>query len=387
MQSSSITRGRRQKPKRFLPAFVSSFFDRHGKERLRFRRKGYPSRYFASQIGTESFREEYRSFNSPEAAAIGKEDARASRAAPGTIGDLLQRYIRTPERLGPSAATQTKVRRILERFAEGREDRLVRGVRFEHIDAILAKTQLKSVDSKGRSLGGIEAARKLRKELRRLFAFAKKIRLIESNPVDDSDRVKVPAGERSTGFHCWSEEEIAQYRSSWPLGTKQRLAMELILWTDQRKVDAIHLERQHVKGGKFVIRQSKTGKSLKLIIVPQLRRAIDAMPQSDSMCFIVTEWGKPFTTNGFGNWFRQQCDAAGLPQCTSHGLRKATLVRMAERRMSNKSMKSVSGHSKDEEITRYIEAADQESLADEALTSLAEWEMSNLNAKLDSNAA
>ena len=40
-------------------------------------------------------------------------------------------------------------------------------------------------------------------------------------------------------------------------------------------------------------------------------------------------------------------------------------------------------HVKDEEIARYIEAADQEFLADEALASLAHWEMSNPNAKLD----
>lgn len=163
--------------------------------------------------------------------------------------------------------------------------------------------------------------------------------------------------------------------------------MELLLWTDQRKVDAIHLGRQHVRGGKIRVRQSKTGKSLTLILVPQLRVAIEAMPQSDAMCFIMTEWGKPFTVKGFGNWFRDQCDAAGLPHCASHGLRKATLRRMAERLMTNKSMKSVSGHVKDEEIARYIEAANQELLADEALTSLANWEMSNPHAELDTGAA
>ena len=42
--------------------------------------------------------------------------------------------------------------------------------------------------------------------------------------------------------------------------------------------------------------------------------AIDAMPSSDSMCFIMTEWGRPFSVKGFGGWFREQCDAAGLPK-------------------------------------------------------------------------
>ena len=74
--------------------------------------------------------------------------------------------------------------------------------------------------------------------------------------------LKVAAGERSTGFYSWTEDDIAAYRARWPLGTKQRLAMELMLWTDQRKIDAIHLGRQHIRDGKFTIRQTKTGKLL-----------------------------------------------------------------------------------------------------------------------------
>jgi len=193
----------------------------------------------------------------------------------------------------------------------------------------------------------------------------------------------VAPGERSAGYYTWSEQDIAQYRARWPLGTKQRLALELILRTDQRKVDAIHLGRQNMRNGKFLIRQSKTGKRLVLPIAPPLATAIEAMPRSDAMCFIMTEWGRPFSVKGFGGWFREQCDAAGLPKCTAHGLRKATMRRMAELELPNKSMKSVSGHSKDDEVARYTEAANQERLAELAIGRLAEGEMSNLDPKLD----
>lgn len=376
---------RRARSNRFLPEFVSRFKDRHGKERLRFRRKGYPSQYFTAPLGTEAFREEYHRFNSAEAIAEAIENAKAARCTPGSIGDLLRCYVAVPERLGPSAVTQTKVRNILERFAESRQDRPVKGIRFEHIDAIIAKARVKSVDAKGRKVGGVEAARKLRKELRRFFGFARKLGWIAVNPVDDSQPVKVSPGDRSPGFYTWAEEDIAAYRAHWPLGTKQRLAMELMLWTDQRKVDAIHLGRQHVRNGKFAIRQSKTGKLLTLPIAPPLAAAIEAMPPNDALCFLITEWGKPFSVKGFGGWFREQCDAAGLPQCTAHGLRKATMRRMAELEMPNKTMKSVSGHSKDDEVARYTEAANQERLADGAIKRLVEWEMSNPVPRLDAN--
>lgn len=375
----------RLRSNRFLPEFVTRFKDRHGKERLRFRRKGYPAKYFTAPLGTEAFREEYRRFNSPQAIAEGVEEARAARTVPGSIGDLLSRYLAVPERLGPTETTQAKVRSILERFAEGREDRLVKDVRFEHIDAIVAKVRSKGIDARGRVVGGHEAARKLRKELRRLFAFARKLGWIATNPVDDSEPVKIAPSERSLGFYTWTEEDIAKFRTHWRLGTKQRLAMELMLWTDQRKVDAIHLGRQHVRAGKLVIRQSKTGKLLTLPIAPQLAAAIDAMPASDALCFLVTEWGKPFSVKGFGGWFRKQCDAAGLPHCTAHGLRKATMRRMAEQQMPNKTMKSVSGHSKDDEVARYTAAANQERLADSAIMQLSEWEMSNPSPGLDTD--
>ncbi|OQW45370.1 MAG: integrase [Proteobacteria bacterium SG_bin6] len=378
---------RRTRRARFLPQYVTRFKDRHGKERLRFRRKGYPSRYFSAALGTEEFREEYRRFNSPQAIIEGREEAHAARLVPGSIGDLLRQYLAVPERLGPSETTQSKVRQILERFAEGREDRLVSDVRFDHIDAIVSRARVKAIAANGRAIGGTEAARKLRKELRRLFAFACKLGWIVRNPVEDSAQVKVAPGDQSAGFYTWTERDIAQYRAHWPLGTMQRLAMELMLWTDQRKCDAIHLGRQHIRDGKFVIRQRKTGKLLTLPIVEPLAAAIDAMPQSDALCFIVSQWGRPFSVKGFGQWFREQCDGAGLPRCTAHGLRKATMRRMAELEMPNQTMKAVSGHAKDDEVARYARAASQERLAKGALERLAEWEMSNLIAGLDTTKA
>ena len=378
---------RRLKSNRFLPMYVSRFTDRHGKERLRFRRKGYPSQYFTAPLGTEAFREEYHRFNSAEAIAEAAENARAARCTPRSIGDLLRQYVAIPERLGPSTVTQAKVRNILERFAEGKEEWPVKGVRFHHIDVIIAQARVKALDAKGRKVGGVEAARKLRKELRRLFAFARKLGWISVNPVDDSQPVKVAPNERSTGFHTWTESDIAQYRMHWPLGTKQRLAMELMLWTDQRKVDAIHLGRQHIREGKFSIRQSKTGKLLKLPIAPPLAEAIASMPVTNAMCFLITEWGRPFSVKGFGGWFRDQCDAAGLPKCTAHGLRKATMRRMAELEMPNRTMKSVSGHSKDDEVARYTEAANQARLAEDAIRRLVEWEKSNPDPTLDAKKA
>lgn len=371
---------RQLKSNRFLPAYVTRFVDRHGKERLRFRRKGFASHYFQAPLGTEDFRTEYHLCMNPGAA----KPVESPRSTPGTIDDLVARYCAVPERLGPSAVTQGKVRAVIEDFRNGRGDRPVKLLTFEHIDAIIAKKKIKT-GSGNKTKGGVHAARKLRKELIRLFDFAVKLGMCERNPAAMSQPVKTPNSEKSSGFHTWTEPEIAQYRARHALGTRARLAMELILWTDQRRSDAIHLGRQHIQGGRFRITQQKTGKQLWIAVPPQLLEAIVAMPPKDSspMCFLVTEFGRPFTVAGFGNKMREWCDQAGLPHCSAHGLRKATMRRMADLQMPNQQMKKVSGHSKDDEVAHYTASADQMRLADDAITALARWEMSNLSSGLD----
>lgn len=375
---------KRKRP-RFLPAYVTVFTDRHGKKRYRYRRAGYAGGYFKAELGTDEFRAEYASFERGKIS----ETAITSKWALGTTGDLITRYVSVPTRLGPSKATQSKVRSILDRFRDEHGHRMVADYQFNHIDTIISRKREKKTDGK-RPEGGIEAARKLRKELVRLFDFAEKIgmRPLGSNPARMADKIRVAAGERTTGFHTWTEQEIAQYRDRHALGTNARLAMELMLWTGQRRVDAIRLGPDDVLHGRVAVAQSKTGKGLRLSLAPQLQVALDAMtPVPGAASFLLNANGVPFTNAGFGNKMRQWCDEAGLPQCTAHGLRKAMMRRMAELNLANRTLKSVSGHSRDEEVSVYTEAANQARLADEAIDLVSRWESNRARLTGDENDA
>ena len=72
---------------------------------------------------------------------------------------------------------------------------------------------------------------------------------------------------------------------------------------------------------------------------------------------------EPFTAAGFGNWFRAQCNTAGLPQCSAHGLRKAAARRLAEAGCTEHEIGAITGHASLREIVRYTKAADQKRLA------------------------
>ena len=99
---------------------------------------------------------------------------------------------------------------------------------------------------------------------------------------------------------------------------------------------------------------------------------LDAAP-SDHLTCLTTACGKPFTAAGFTNWFREACNAAGLPRGTSaHGLRKAACRRLAEAGCTAGEIASISGHVSLREIERYTKAVDQERMARTAIGRLKE---------------
>jgi hypothetical protein len=60
---------------------------------------------------------------------------------------------------------------------------------------------------------------------------------------------------------------------------------------------------------------------------------------------------------------------------------------MAELDFGQQTMKSMSGHTNDDEVARYAAAATQMRMADEAVRLLSTWEQSNLAARLDTDTA
>jgi integrase len=195
-----------------------------------------------------------------------------------------------------------------------------------------------------------------------------------ANPVEEAGRIKAP---KTGGYHTWSEAEIGQYQARHPLGTRARLALEIMLWTWQRRGDARLFGPSDLKDGKFNYRQGKTGKELWLPAAPQLLDAIAAMQRVGLRTYLVTEFGKPFSAAGCGNKMREWCDEAGLSHCTSHGLRKAGARRAAQLGAGNQGLKAVGGWSGESEVAIYTAAVEQEALAAVTLGRVIEDDLAN----------
>ncbi len=173
------------------------------------------------------------------------------------------------------------------------------------------------------------------------------------------------------GFHTWTEEEVRQYEARHPSGTKARLALALFLYTGVRISDVVRLGPQMERAGALCFTEEKNRakkpKHREVPILPVLRAELDANP-SGHLGYLVTEWGRPYASpKAFGNWFKRQCVAAGLPHCTAHGLRKAGATFAADQGATEHQLMAIYGWDSPKQAALYTKAADRKRLIKDAM--------------------
>ena len=76
----------------------------------------------------------------------------------------------------------------------------------------------------------------------------------------------------------WTEEHVAAYEARWPIGTRQRVWLDVLAYTGLRRGDAVRLGRQHVRDGVATIKteKSKFMVEVSLPILPVLAETLTA---------------------------------------------------------------------------------------------------------------
>ena len=329
--------------------YVQALTDRHGHPRHYFRRPAYPRVTLPGAVGSPEFMEAY------QAALSGQEAPKPTREAPGSFGALVVAYYRSAEFKQLAAVTQATYRNVAERLRAEHGHKPVRLIEPKHVRRIVA--------DRAETPATANAMLKLLRILMRL-AVLDGVR--RDDPTIGVSKVRAP----TDGFATWTEDHIAAFEARWPIGTRQYLALALLLYTGQRgRSDVARMGPQHIQGSKIAVRQQKTGARLLIPIHARLRAAIDACP-SGHLTFIAAENGKPYTSGSFGNWFADAVRAAGLSGLAAHGLRKAAARRLAEAGCTTHQIAAVTGHKSLREVEIYTRAADQERGADAAMAKI-----------------
>jgi integrase len=333
-------------PRLKLPRLVHGFIDQHGRPRFYLRRAGFKKVPLPGLPYSPEFMGAY------ETALAGQPiQIDTGRIAPGTMRALAVSYYNSADFRLLETSTQSVYRNLIDRFCLEHGDKRAATLGREHIVKLMAARADKP-----------ESANGLRKVLRAMMKHAVESGLRADDPTRDIKAIRV----KSDGYHSWTDEEIAEFENRHPVGSRARLALALLLYTGQRRSDVVRMGRQHIRDGALEVRQVKTGAKLSIPVHSTLASILAETPR-DNLTFLITQFGQPFKAAGFGNWFREQCDAAGLHHCSAHGLRKAAARRLAEAGCTEHEIAAITGHASLREVARYTKAADQKRLARAAM--------------------
>lgn len=326
--------------------YVTSFRDRHGRERFRFRRKGCKTAYLPDPT-SPTFTDAYR-------AALSSEKPKKEIGSPrkeGSFGALVQDYLNSPEFQEKAETTQAEYKRSLLRMEAEHGEKPVKLIERKHV----FKWRDELRDTPG-------AANTMLGAMKVILSFAVERDYRSDNPALRVKKFKL--GE----WRSWTDEEIEQFKARWPTGSMQRRAFALALYTGQRRGDLIVMTRGHCRDGSIAVKQNKTGTELAIPEHPELTAELVSVSH---MSLLTNEHGRAFEEKEFSKWFARAIDAAGLPvECVLHGLRKAAARCLAEAGCTEDEIKAITGHVTSAMISKYTRGTNQKRQAHAAITKL-----------------
>ena len=326
------------------PPYLHREVSRHGRVGWVVRREHGPRIRLRAEYNSPEFWAEYRAAleEAPSASLIPKIKAQS-------LSWAIERYRSSSAWAALAPATRRQRENIY------RAVMLTAGA-----EALAAIDRETIVEGRERRAATPHSANNFLKAMRGLFEWATGDgKLVIDNPTQG---VRLLKGKNDdVGFHTWSEEELERFEDRWTVGTRERLAFDVMLYTGLRRGDVVRFGRQHVRDDVITLRAEKTGEQLVLALLEPLANSIAATSTGD-LTFLVTERGQPFVKAGFGNWFREACRKAKCPG-SAHGLRKAGARRAAENGATDRQLMAMFGWTTAKMATHYTRAADQKRLA------------------------
>lgn len=336
--------------------YVFEDVDRHGNVRLYFWKRPGRKVRIHEQPGSKAFSERYHELIEGDAAGV----PAIAKVTAGTFGWLVQAYVKsvTAKALDPS--TLRKRRLILEHC--GREPIAPnRPEIFADFPVDRMTTKALRV-LRDRKADVVEGANGRVRALRPLFKWALAQEHVRTNVARDLERIRKP----SAGWTAWTVDDVAAFEKRHPVGTTARLALAILLFTGMRRSDCVQFGRQHIRDDWISKPQWKNRnvhpQRIEIPLMPALKEVIEASKTGD-LAFLVTSFGQPFSIAGFGNWFRERCNEAGLFKLSAHGMRKAGATILAERGATTHQLMAVYGWRSLAEAEIYTRSAERKTLA------------------------
>jgi integrase len=188
--------------------------------------------------------------------------------------------------------------------------------------------------------------------------------------IDPTAGVRNPKRKKGPGFAPWTEIDVAAYEKRWPIGTKERVWLDVLCFVGPRRGDACMIGRQHIRkmpdGDVLQFRTEKGQEEVEVTIpiLPVLARTLSVGPTGD-LTFICGAGGRPFTKESFGNAFSEAARKAGVKK-SAHGVRKIAATRCADNGATVHQLMAIFGWKSPAMAQLYTQEANRRKLAREA---------------------
>lgn len=298
------------------------------------------------KYGSEEFMAQYRAAISGDPQTASKEDVGRD---PRTLVWLVNQWRLSSDWGSTAVSTRRQRENVLKRVLDDNQKVRFKDIGPEHIIAGRERRQATPA-----------AANNFIKTMRALFKWAVSAKLLDENPAEAVSFINV----KTDGFRPWTLDDLERFRKKWPLGTRERVALEVLVNTGLRRGDAVRLGRQHVRDGVASIRAEKTGVELHIPILTTLQEALLAGPTGD-LSYICGANGRPMTKESFGNWFRKACSDAKV-KGSAHGIRKLAATIVADHGGSEHELQALFGWQTNDQSAVYTKEANKRKLAIQA---------------------
>lgn len=347
---------------------VTSFDDRLGVKRWRFRKTGHKTRMLPGQPGEPEFDAAYDAIIAGMALPAANPDPAPTVETGGVVRHpkaALPKSMRaawlivttsTPEWQRMQFDTRARQSVIAESFLTARVksnqptvwgDVPITELRRRHIKAIIAERQVT-----------LHVTKQLLGLIRKMVSAAMDAEWIDVDPT-----YGVSFQPEYKGWRAWTREEMDKFEERWPIGTTPRLAYALALWLGNRRGDVCTLTVDAIEAEGMRLVQGKTGRALLVPITPMLRDVLSATNLEEGTV-LKTIHGKPFSAKSITGRMQEWTRMAGLkPGCTIHGLRKTLGKMLAEGGATTRQIMDTLGHTNIKHAELYSKEADQQRLS------------------------
>ena len=303
-------------------------------------------------FGTAEFDSEY------QAALVSARRTQRTKNAPtlGTLTWLIDRYRESAAWATLSLTTRRQRENIFRHVLETAGEKP-----FVRIDSATINAGLE------RRAKTPAQARHFLDAMRGVFKWAAKNNHVK---IDPTANVEKPQRRTGDGYTPWTEDMVEAYERRWTIGTRQRVWLDVLLYTGLRIGDAFRFGKQHVRDGVASLKTEKNKIAVVIPILDVLAETLAAGPVGD-LTFIIGGNGRAFSNKrSFGNAFVKAAKAAGVVGVSAHGVRKIAATTAANNGASVAQLEAIFGWTGGHMASLYTRSADRRRLAQDAMALL-----------------